>query len=569
MSFTRLASVPILVGTLLALAGSAGAADGPPDTIRIGGPSAPSESKIAIVGTDSSLGKRFLVRDASGKVVLRGKLRGAAGKSAPWRRAYTANLSQVSAPGSYRVEVGKLRSRPWVVADGGSRSALRAILDYFAANRDGDEPSPIHGPAHLNDAVIHPDSPVAAGAEIDLTGGWMDAGDMIHFTETTAFAAAMLEASARLDPGDAARLEAEADVGARWLLKAHPSNGVFIAQLGDDRDHEVGFRDPTEDDSSAEPGIGTRYAYPEIGGDLGGKAAAALALAYVRTGDPRMLASAREWYAAGLAAARPARALKDAGYPAVAGEFYVAPNWKDSMAAGAAELYRGTCAAGFCIESYQDEFIRFATDEQSGAYAAMGAVDDFASFGAAEVCGAFGDPGPFSPEAQTVGCDLLAENGRIAVQQSRSNAFGMPGYFTWGTTAQNGAAGALAALSSVAPGGPGAAGCRTAAGARDYMLGRNPYGSSLIVGFGSKAPQQPHHWGSVFGGGIPAGAVVGGPAPVDQIKSQGFPVKGSAKRFGSPFATYEDKRANYVTSEPAIDYSAASVLLLAAVEAHC
>ncbi len=35
------------------------------------------------------------------------------------------------------------------------------------------------------------------------------------------------------------------------------------------------------------------------------------------------------------------------------------------------------------------------------------------------------------------------------------------------------------------------------------------------------------------------------------------------------FATYEDKRVNYVTSEPAIDYAASSILLLSALSAHC
>ena len=39
---------------------------------------------------------------------------------------------------------------------------------------------------------IHPDAPSHGGEAIDMTGGWMDAGDMIHFTQTTAFATAML-----------------------------------------------------------------------------------------------------------------------------------------------------------------------------------------------------------------------------------------------------------------------------------------------------------------------------------------------------------------------------------------
>ena len=563
----RLGSAAILT-TLVSLLAAGAALAGPSPAVRVGGPSSPSEPKVAIVSGGGDLrGKRFRVVDSAGSTVLKGRLKRARGKPDPWKKAFAADLSAVSEPGRYRVDVGKLSSRPWIVEADGPLGGLRSILGYFQANRDGAEPSPLHGPAHLNDAVIHPDSPLLPGQAIDLSGGWMDAGDMLHFTQTTAFATAMLEASARLDPADATALGAEADVGVRWLLKAHPQPGVFIAQVGDDRDHDLGFRDPVDDTGSSLPGIGQRFAYPEIGGDLGGKAAAALALAFLRTGDPAALGSAIEWYDAGLAAGAPARPLKRAGYPAYAGNFYAAPNWKDSMASGAAELFRATCAAGACQQRFQDDFASFLSDSrQTGPYAAMGAVDDFASFGEAEVCGAFGgDTSIFDPAVRALACKLLAENGRIAGRQAARNSFGMPGYFSWGTTAQNGAAGALAALSTVAPGGP-ASGCRTAAGARDYLLGRNPYDESFIVGYGPKAPSHPHHWGSVFGAGVPEGAVVGGPAPKREVKGQGFRVRG---KFGSRFATYQDKRVNYVTSEPAIDYSAASILLLASLSAHC
>ncbi len=565
MPLRAVAAIAVLAAatTLLAAAG-AGAAK---PAIRVGGPSAPGESKVAIVGSDRSLaGRKFAVRDG-GRTVLRGRLRSADGRPAPWRHAYRADLSRIREPGSYTVVAGGLRSRPWRVRAGGSAPAIDAMLGYFDANRDGDEPTSFHDPSHLHDAVVHPDAPSHGGEAIDMTGGWMDAGDMIHFTQTTAFATAMLEAAARLAPSAAPQLEAEADVGVRWLLAAHPSPGLFIAQVGDERDHDVGFRDPASDDDSSRPGIGIRFAYPEIGGDLGGKAAAALALAYLRTGDPQQLAAARDWYAAGEASGRPARPLKDAGYPNYAADFYAADNWKDSMASGAAELYRATCAAGPCEAAYEADFRRFLSDQrQTGAYAAMGAVDDFASFGEAEVCGAFGPTGAdFSAAGRRVACDRLAENGRIAARQSRSNAFGMPGYFSWGTTAQNGAAGALAALSTAAAHGP-ADGCRVAAGARDWMLGRNPHGSSFIVGYGPRAPRHPHHWGSVFGSGLPKGAVVGGPAPRSEVRGQGFHASGP---FDSDFATYEDRRVDYVTSEPAIDYTASSILLMAALEGRC
>ena len=105
-----------------------------------------------------------------------------------------------------------------------------------------------------------------------------------------------------------------------------------------------------------------------------------------------------------------------------------------------------------------------------------------------------------------------------------------------------------------------------AAGARDYLLGRNPFGRSFVVGYGPRAPRDPHHWASVFGEGLPKGAVVGGPAPRSQVRGQGFAPSG---HYDSKFATYEDKRRDYVTSEPALDYAASSILLLAALRAHC
>ena len=140
----------------------------------------------------------------------------------------------------------------------------------------------------------------------------------------------------------------------------------------------------------------------------------------------------------------------------------------------------------------------------------------------------------------------------------------MAGFFSWGTTGHNGGAGALAAFAGAT--GSAATGCAVAAGARDYLLGRNPFGASFIVGHGPKAAKHPHHWGSIFGARVPFGAVVGGPAPLKQIEGQDFSVSGPLQ---SRFAGYADAKKNYVTSEPAIDYSAASILLLAAVERHC
>jgi hypothetical protein len=68
----------------------------------------------------------------------------------------------------------------------------------------------------------------------------------------------------------------------------------------------------------------------------------------------------------------------------------------------------------------------------------------------------------------------------------------------------------------------------------------------------------------VFGSGQPIGAVVGGPAPRRVLGAQGFRPGGPLRRFNSGIA-YEDRRRDYVTSEPALDYAANTILLLAAL----
>jgi endoglucanase len=544
----------LVAATALAIAAPVHAAA--PSEIRTGGPSAPRDAKVAIVGTDRDLASsRYLVVGTGGTVVSTGTLHRVPGTPAPWTHAYAAPLTGATAAGSYRVVVPALgeMSRPWVVRPAGSSDAIPTILKFFAWNADG-RASPFHGPSHLHDATVKGGR--FHGHRFNLVGGWMDAGDMIHFAQTTAYGAAVLEAAARIDPAYGAKLDKAAAVGVRWLRKAHPRRHLFIAQVGDQRDHDHGFRNPADDDSSGIPGIAHRRAYPGtasggIGGDIAGKATAALALAYDRTGTRADLRQAKSWYAAGKRAGRTT--------PRLPGGFYRDRRWKDSMAAGAAALYRSTHK-----RSYLHQAVHFLHSSQSRPDGTLGVIDSFASFAAADICGALGAHPLGSPKQRRFACHRLHRFGAIAVEQARGNAFGMPGFFTWGTTAQNGASGALAGLAGCASG--LAHGRAVAAGARDYLLGRNPFGRSFVVGYGPGSPVHPHHWASVFGNARPTGAVVGGPAPIKEIRGQGFHVHSP---FDSKFASYEDRRADYVTSEPALDYAAATILLLATLDAGC
>ncbi|MEZ5099649.1 MAG: glycoside hydrolase family 9 protein [Thermoleophilia bacterium] len=446
-------------GAALALAATAQAA---PDAVRVGGPSAPGDAKVAIVGSaDDLAGARFDVVDEQGAVVLTGTLAAAPGDPAPFAHAARADLTALPAPGSYRVRAAGLVSRPWVVRDGGSDDLVPVLLRFLDANADGRERSSLHGPAHLNDATIA--SGPRRGARVDLTGGWMDAGDMLHFTSTTAYATIGLLVAARLDPVHADALRASAGVGVRWLLKAHPFAGTFVSQVGDERDHDLGFRDPTRDDGSRRPGIARRKAYPGRASDMTAKASAALALAAEQaTGKrrARLLREARAWYAA--ADAR--RALG----PRVRGEFYVGSGFEDDLALAGALLHRLTGEVRYL--AWPRRFLAGSAVSTDGWLLTWDVVGPLVS---AELCGALGAPPVADAALRELACRRLGEAGAAAAGTAAGTAFALPGAVTWGTTATVAGAGAVAALAARA--GLAVDGAALAAGARDFLLGRNPW----------------------------------------------------------------------------------------------
>ena len=546
-------AIVLIAGVVSCLPGAAVAA--PPDQIRTGGPSLPSDPKIAIVGTTKRLqGKPFTVV-GGGQTVLQGNLTEANGNPGPWPRAYEADLSSITTPGSYRVKVGKVTSRGWVVDPSAVTTPMLTILRFFSAQNDGQEPSPLHGPSHLNDAVI--DGGPFDGQRFDLTGGWMDAGNQVKLVNTTAFTVLLLEAAARLYPALAPQLTETSNVGLRWLIKAHPAPNLFVVQVGDQRDSDRGFSNPAVDDRSKKPGIGTRSAYADAGADQAGKAAAALATAALRaTGEVRdlLVLHAREWYQFG-------KQNPKNGGASPRDDFYEDEATDDDMAAGALALYRATGEASFLSDA-----VSYLNDSDVTPGLNWGSIGSLVG---ADLCGALGLPPVEDLTAREAGCDALRRAASEAISFARTNAFATPASFDhFGQTAENGGRGAIAGLAARALQLNGGLG--TAAGARDFLFGRNQWGASFVVGYGPrKGARHPHHWarivrGPKFGPGQPVGAVVGGPTTTGIIKEQElrlFP--GPYKAFNGGGAVYEDHLDNYVTSEPALDYTVASLFLLA------
>ena len=170
---------------------------------------------------------------------------------------------------------------------------------------------------------------------------------MLHFTQTTAFSTAVLEASALLDPANAPALEAEADVGIRWLLEAHPyprrvrragrrrarPRPRLPRSRRRRRRRPAGHRHAVR--LLAQPGPDRRR--PGRQGRGG-----------ARDGLPahRRSGVARRRRASGTRpGSSPPRRRRPSSRPATPttrANFYHATHWADSMATGALELYRAT-----------------------------------------------------------------------------------------------------------------------------------------------------------------------------------------------------------------------------------
>ena len=373
---------------------------------------------------------------------------------------------------------------------------------------------------------------------------------MIHFAQTTSFAAARARGGRAARPGSprrsstarrgsgsagsSRRTRRPTCSSARWATSATTTPASAIRPATTPR---------------ASPGIGHRLAYPGIpaggiGGDIAGKAAAALALAYDRTHNATYLTQARQWYAAGQAAARAERRAARRLLPRPALEGLDGRRGRRALPLDGRAALPGRCARATC------------DSPQSAADGTLGVVDSFASFAAADLCGALGAPAARERERPQLRLPTPATSSAGSPSsRPTTTPSACPGFFTWGTTAQNGASGALAGLAGVRRRAfPAAA--RSQPAPATTCSGETRSGAASWSATDPAAPIHPHHWASVFGKALPTRGRGRRAGPDRPDPRPGLPRPEPIRLRASP--RYEDRRADYVTSEPALDYAAAT-----------
>ena len=536
----------------------------------------PHEPKRAVIAaTGPVLGGSFVVVDDA--VIPAVRYRGMLteyqklSQTAPahFARHFLADFSAFTRPGRYRLRLsdGHL-SVPFTVGSDIYEQVVPLILQYFDVQQCGPQQhSPFRGPCHTDDGVIS--GGPRSGQRMDTSGGWHDAGDYLKFVETTSYVAALMlfaydHYAAHYDralAGYALRGGlplplAYAKVGLDWLLKMHPSPNEFYYQVGDDTDHDS-WRLPEQDTPAKDPNWTPRPVYYGIGANLAGRTAAALAVAsrlyrpYDRAYAAQCLAAAKSVYALGLK------------HPQVVTtkpfDFYPEHTWHDDMEWGAVDLYKATGEPSYLAQA-------LAFSRGAGAAGTYTSVYNVHALAHATLY-------PHAPAADKA---RLLEYLRLDAEQirrhSEASPYGLGTPYVWGTA--EAAAGAAVNCLLYARLSGDHSYRETARYQRDFILGCNPFSICCLVGAGTQFPLFPHHPVANIKNIELTGAIVGGPADLKTYQEQHTSLSETEFEAQSPSPiptedradqtnVYHDVVEDYVTNEPANDYTAKFLLLTA------
>jgi hypothetical protein len=587
---------------------------------------AADETKQAYLLSPSDATVSYSVVDDTGRGVLRGRSASSRGSwNARYRAVLPLDLTGVRAAGTYRVRAAGATSAPFRVAPHDSLFAPRIgeIVAFFQAQRDGANviSGELHRrPSHLRDRNVpvyawpryeNPGSDVIVGRSlsrlpdsVDLAGGWVDAGDFIKFTHTTAYAETLLLAARRaLGEAAPASLEPETRFGLRWLGKAWDQRrGVMYIQVGIgsgnkagtfNGDHDLG-RLPERDDRLR----GTRNRYlrdrpafranapgAPVPPNLAGRVAAAYALSAQLDARARpALAKAELAQAAGVfAAAKTVQVRSRDVVTALPHAFYPESSWRDDLELAAAEL----ALAGQALHDPRASGWLQAGARWAREYLANEAGGDtlnlYDTSGLAHadlihaMRSAVGVPAVAVTEQRLL-ADLRAQLDRGVRRAGRDPFRAGVVYDNFDAAPHAFGLIATARLYRALTGSKRYDGFATAQ--RNWALGGNPWGVSLMVGVGRDFPHCMQHVVANLVGSVDGrrpllrGAVVNGPNDA-RLFSDGLGDRFATMRrcpaggrdryaaFTGHGGRFVDDVRSWQTVEPAIDFTAAAALAFA------
>lgn len=379
------------------------------------------------------------------------------------------------------------------------RDALAKSILFFEGQRSGRLPANQRVRWRENSALTD-----GREENVNLTGGYYDAGDNVKFGFPMAFTVTLLSWSAVeyqsnvAAAGQLGNLRSAIYWGADFLLRAHTSPTTLYTQVGDgNADHQCWER-PEDMDT---PRTLYKITRDSPGSEAAGEAAAALAAAYMvfkndsdKTFSSRLLAASKSLFAF----ANNYRGSFQSSCP-----FYCSySGFQDELLWASAWLYRATRDARYLDflrnnQGSSNPVNEFSWDNKH-AGAQMLATQEYLA-GRTElarykdnlnsfVCAVMPNSG--NVQIRTTPGGLLFTRDSVNLQYTTTATLVLSIYSK--TLKNSGSSGVRCSAASFSPDQIGS----FAASQVDYILGKNPMGMSYMVGFGAKFPRRIHHRGA-------------------------------------------------------------------------
>jgi hypothetical protein len=564
-----------------------------------------NEGGVAVAFSKSPLPAEFRIVQESnpGNVFFQGRAR--AITNATWGQfTHHAELdfSSLHTPGRYVIKFGDATSLPIQIGNDPHGELAARSLEFMRQQRCGFNPWLNTNCHQLDGRTAF--GPLTNGSPIDARGGWHDAGDLLKYLLTSGNATAQLLLAYELGPkphaseknrnvwalawlvdcsnanGQADRngtpdILDEARWGLDWMLKLHPAPDQLYHQVADDRDH-YGWRLPQNEQANYGWGKGgARVVYFADGqpqglqqfksestgvANLAGRYAAAMALAYqIWRDDPaqkdfaqRCLQAGREVYELG----RKQEGVQQ-GNSFKAPYRYEETTWADDMEWGAAELFRATRES-----RYLDDAKRYAKLVADETWMGREQTKHYQFYPFMNV-GHFRLYDLVDAEFKKSLVGWYRDGIERCVRAGERNPYRVGVPFIW---CSDNLVVALATQCLLYDGMTGDTRYRAfAAKQRDWLLGRNPWGYTMLTGIGQKFPTRPHLMTTELTKRSVMGGLVDGPVYERIFKS----LKGVTITEPDPLAAfqgeavYHDDLHDYSTNEPTMDGTASAILLFA------
>ena len=555
----------------------------------------PDDAKVAVAFSNRAVRGKFNVVDvSSGKTVFTGKI---TPSPAPGYNNFTfyyhLEFTALQTSGNYQIEIPKIPAvtTPFTISKNAYGNYAEDLLGFMRQQRCGYNPYFNHT-CHEKDGRTM-DGPMPDSTYIDARGGWHDAGDQLKYLITSSNATARMimayqlfpekfadEVNALGQPGKNQIPDVldEARWGLDWIHNLHPVPGQLFHQVADDRDH-IGWKLPTSDPSNYGWGKNSyRVAYYATGSpqgrgrykseatgiaNLAGRSAAALALGYQvwkhelhdEAYALKCLEAAKDLYN---------MAKKQEGYQQ--GNSFGAPyrynedTWTDDMEWAAAELYRATRET-----RYLEDAKKYAVATGTLSWIENDTTAHYQHY-------------PFLNIAHYSLYSLVDDDFKKklagyyqagiekTLKRANKNAFGYGVPFIW---CSNNLAVDLALQILLYEKMTGDLTYHSYALAiRDWLLGRNPWGTSMFMNIPQHGeyPQDVHTstW-ALTKKEVPGGLVDG---PIyTRIYNSLIGLKlnqpDEMAAFQNTYVVYHDDIGDYSTNEPTMDGTACAIMLLA------